>query len=74
MTKTEILQMAQRIVVHWEAIPDRVARLAKEIGRDTPEMRATLTQSMQEMIGGIEVYEAAKRAVDEHGKLDLPGG
>lgn len=67
LDEADVVAIATKIVAHWESIEERATKLALELPNANSglELKQTIVRSMQEMIGGEEVYEACKQFLEE---------
>jgi hypothetical protein len=61
-TEEQAVLIAKTIVESWESIDATATKLALELpnANSGMELKRTIVRSLQSMVGGREVYEAAK--------------
>lgn len=67
LTREEGIKLAKHIVETWETIPNRANKLAQRLHAvgELIDLQRVIEVSMRSMVGGEEVYEAAKKVVLE---------
>lgn len=53
------VRFCKELVVHWEGVDERAAAFVRQWNLDA-NTQQLLADQMREIIGGVEVYEAAK--------------